>query len=76
MLTNGFDPSKPLPPQVNARQAAAVKPNGAGRQRPIVNGRRQPGLTTAEEAASEALASVDENYGEIVRRVMKHLVAT
>jgi hypothetical protein len=71
MLTNGYDPSTPLPPQVAAQRAAPVR-NG---RRPLTNGRTPPGLANVEDAAQGALASVDENYGEIVRRVMKHLVA-
>jgi hypothetical protein len=73
MLTNGYDPSTPLPPQV-AAQSAAPPRNGRG-QRPLTNGRTPPGLANVEDAAQGALASVDENYGEIVRRVMRHLVA-
>ena len=75
MLQNRFDVSQPLQPQVAARNAAAQRSGNGQGPRPLVNGRTPPGLADAGEAAQGALASVDENYGEIVRRVMKHLVA-
>jgi hypothetical protein len=75
MLQNGYDASQPLPPQVAAQNAPRQRPSNVRGQRPLTNGRTPPGLAGVEDAAQGALASVDENYGEIVRRVMRHLVA-
>lgn len=77
MLSNGFDTTKPLEPQVAARNAKGGNNSGTARvaPRPLVNGRATPGLTRVADAANGALASPHENYGEIVRRVMRNLAA-